>query len=130
MYLILSFAILLIVLSGYMVLFPKRWADGIIRFSQWRYFHPFEIISRLVVGLGFVYFANQSKYPQLILGIGYLLVAVSIGLTFTPPTKHKKFAVWTADKFLPVFRPAGIVSICFGLLLIYVAVEYPCLTTI
>lgn len=119
MYLILSFAILLIVLSSYMVLLPKNWANGIVRFSQWRYFHPFEIISRLAVGLGFIYFSDQSKYPQLILGIGYLLVAVSIGLTFTLPTKHKQFAVWTADKFLPVFRPAGIVSICFGIFLIY-----------
>ena len=119
MYLILSFAILLIVLSSYMVLFPKNWANGIVRFSQWRYFHPFEIISRLVVGLGLIYFADQSSYPKFILGVGYLLVAVSIGLALTPPTKHKQFAVWTADKFINVFRPAGVLSFCFGIYLIY-----------
>jgi hypothetical protein len=119
MHFILSFAILLIILSVYMVLYPKVWASGIVRFSQWPYFHIFEILSRLFVGLGFIYFAKYSIYPKLIFGLGYLLVAVSIGLALTPSTKHRQFAVWTADKFLHVFRPSGIVSICFGIFLIY-----------
>lgn len=122
MYFILSFALLLIVLSAYMALYPKKWASGIVRFSQWSYFHIFEIVSRLFIGLGLIYFANQNMYPKLITTIGYLFVAVSIGLALTPSTKHRQFAAWTADKFLHVFRTAGIASMCLGVFLIHITI--------
>ncbi len=122
MYLLASFGILMVLLSISMVLSPIRFSNGIIRFSESVYFHPFEIISRLAFGVVFVIYANHTLYPQMILVIGYILIAVGIGLTLTPPTKHKQFAVWSAKKFLHAFRPAGVISFLFGLFIIYASI--------
>ncbi|MDQ3132590.1 MAG: hypothetical protein M3Q99_17725 [Acidobacteriota bacterium] len=78
-------------------------------------------MSRFVFGLGFVLFAEETLYPKLTLAIGYLLIAVSVGLLFTPPSKHRKFALWSAHKFRDKFRWLGFGSLIFGAFLIYAA---------
>ena len=105
-----------------MIINPAYWANGIIKFSEKSWFHPFEIISRFVFGLGFVLFAGQTLYPTLMSIIGYGLIAVSVGLLFTPPSKHREFALWSAEKFKNYFRWFGFVSLVFGAFLIYGAI--------
>jgi len=122
MYAIACFGILMMLISAVMVINPEYWSDGIVRFSEKTYFHPFEILSRLGFGTILIVFSDQTLYPSVMLGVGYLLVAVGIGLLITPPSKHKQFAVWSAKKFKNVFRPAGIGSFFFGVFLIYAAV--------
>ena len=90
-----------------------------MKLSKVAFFHPFEILSRLIFGIVFITFAGQTLYPMLISVVGYILVIVGVGLLFTPPSKHKQFAVWSAQKFRPVFRPAGAVSFAFGIFIIY-----------
>lgn len=123
MYVVAFFGFLMMVLSGLMIIKPAYWADGIVKFSEKSWFHPFEIISRFVFGLLFVLVANQTPYPTLIMAIGFLLIAVSIGLLFTPPSKHRQFALWSAQKFRNKFRPLGFVSLIFGAFLVYSAVQ-------
>ena len=123
MYVVAIFGILMMLLSVVMIINPDAWANGIVKFSEKKWFHPFEIISRFVFGLLFVLFARQTPYPTLILIIGYLLIAVSIGLLFTPPSKHKQFAVWSAQKFRDKFRWFGFGSFLFGAFLIYAAIR-------
>jgi hypothetical protein len=106
-----------------MMINPQSWANGIVKFSEKPYFHLFEILSRLGFGLGFIIYAEQTIYPTLITYIGYLLVAVSIGLSLTPPSKHKQCAVWSASRFRKTFRLVGFVSIFFGVFLIYAAIQ-------
>lgn len=113
----------MMLLSIVMIINPGYWADGIVKFSKKPWFHPFEIISRFVFGVLFVLFAPQTPYPTLVLVIGCLLIAVSIGLLFTPPSKHRQFALWSAEKFRNKFRPLGFVSLIFGAFLIYLAVK-------
>ena len=123
MYIIALFGLLLMVLSLLMIINPQSWANGIVKFSEKPYFHLFEILSRLGFGLGFIIYAEQTIYPKLITYVGYLLVAVSVGLMLTPPSRHRKFAVWSTSKFRKTFRPIGFVSIFFGFFLIYAAVQ-------
>lgn len=123
MYIIAFFGFLMIILSLLMIINPESWANGIVKFSEKPYFHPFEILSRLGFGLVFIIFAEQTIYPKMITYIGYLLVAVSVGLLFTPPSKHKEFAVWSASGFRKIFRPIGFVSLFFGAFLIYAALQ-------
>lgn len=104
-----------------MVINPEYWANGIVRFSQRSFFHPFEIVSRFVFGIGFIFYSNQTLYPILMLIIGYSLVVVGLGLSITPSSKHKQFAVWSAKRFKIFFRPAGICSFIFGLFIVYSA---------
>jgi len=122
MYIIIFFGFLMFLLSLIMIINPAYWANGIIKFSEKSWFHPFEIISRFVFGLGFVLFAGQTLYPTLMSIIGYGLIAVSVGLLFTPPSKHREFALWSAEKFKNYFRWFGFVSLVFGAFLIYGAI--------
>ena len=101
--------------------YKKDFPDGIVNFSQKPYFHWFEVISRITAGFIFVFFNKSTLYPQLILSIGCLLIAVGFGLLITGPVKHRKFAVWSAYKFKSTFRPAGVGSFIFGSFLIYIS---------
>lgn len=123
MFIVAFFGLLMMILSVLMIVNPDYWADGIIKFSEKSWFHPFEIISRFVFGLLFVLSARQTPYPTLILVIGYLLIAVSVGLLFTPPSKHKQFALWSAEKFRTKFRPLGFLSLLFGAFLVFLSIK-------
>ncbi len=104
-----------------MIVNPNYWSNGIVDFSRKPYFHWFEVISRLIAGLVFVLYSQTTLYPQLILSIGYLLIAVGFGLIITGSVKHRQFAVWSAHKFKSTFRPAGFGSFIFGSFLIYIS---------
>ncbi len=121
MYFITAFGLLMICLSIIMIINPNYWSNGIVDFSRKPYFHWFEVISRLIAGLVFILYSQTTLYPQLILSIGYLLIAVGFGLIITGSVKHRQFAVWSAHKFKSTFRPAGFGSFIFGSFLIYVS---------
>lgn len=121
MYFITAFGLLMMCLSIIMMVSPNYWSNGIVRFSKKLYFHWVEIISRLTAGAVFVLFNTSTLYPQLILAIGYLLIAVGFGLVILGSVNHRRFAVWSAHKFTAIFRPAGFGSFIFGSFLIYVS---------
>jgi hypothetical protein len=75
-----------------MFVFPKRWSNGIILFSEKPYFHIFEIISRFLFGIIFLISYSQNKFPMLLISIGSLLIVVSIGLVILGETRHRQFA--------------------------------------
>lgn len=125
MYLIAVFGLVLIILSVVMVSCPTCWAKGIVHFSEKAFFHPFEILSRLAFGVIFISYAPATSYPSLMLTIGYLLTAVGLGLLLTPPSRHRQFAVWSAEKFKALFRPAGAVSMLFGMFIVFAALSGP-----
>ncbi len=123
MYAIAFFGSLLTLLSAVMIIDPDRFSSGIVRLSRAKYFHGFEVVSRLGFGAVFIAYSEQTRYPAVMEVIGYLLVAVGVGLLLTPPSKHRQFALWSAKKFRRVFRPAGMVSIVFGLFIVYGALK-------
>lgn len=125
MYAIAFFGILMILLSGVMVVDPDKWSTGILKFSRMTYFHVFEIVNRLLFGTIFIAFSEQTLYPIVISAFGYLMVAVSAGLLMAGPSRHKRFAVWSAKKFNKTFRPAGIVSTVVGVFIVYGALIGP-----
>jgi len=104
-----------------MIVNPNYWSNGIVDFSRKPYFHWFEVISRLIAGLVFVFYNQTTLYPHLILNIGYLLITVGFGLIITGSMRHRKFAVWSVHKFKSTFRPAGFGSFIFGSFLIYIS---------
>ena len=123
MYFIGFFGLLMIFLSIVMITNPEYWSKGNVKFSKKSFFHPFEILIRLSFGVVFIVFANQTLYPTVMLFIGYTLIAVGVGLLLTPPSKHRQFAVWSAQKFKSAFRPVGLGKLLFGAFLIYAAVQ-------
>lgn len=119
MYFIASFGLLMMCLSIIMIVNPNYCSAGIIEFSRKKYFHGFEIASRLSAGLIFVFYKESARHSDLIVGIGYLLILVGLGLMLIGSNKYRKFATWSANKFKRTFRPAGFCSFIFGGFLIY-----------
>lgn len=122
MYLIAGFGFLMMLLSLSMIIKPDSFSEGIITFSEKSYFHLFEVISRIIAGLIFIAYAEDTVFPTVISIIGFALILVGVGLALTQSRLHRKFAVWSANEFRDKFRLIGIVSVPLSLLLIYVAV--------
>lgn len=121
MYLIAAFGFLMMLFGLAMVWNPDAFSSGIITFSKKPYFHLFEIASRIIAGLIFIVYADDTVFPVGISIVGYGLILVGIGLALTPPRMHRKFAVWSANEFREKFRLIGIVSIFLSSVLMYVA---------
>ncbi|MBW8190178.1 hypothetical protein K0504_03940 [Neiella marina] len=122
MIVVIAFGLLMAGFCLWMVYNPHSFADGIIRFSQQRHFHLFEIISRITIGALFVALAHQTAIPTIITVLGYLLICVGVGLLLTPPRFHQQFAVWAATKFANVFRIIGVLGVVLALAFIWSAV--------
>lgn len=67
-------------------------------------------------------FATQTSNPRLFEILGVLLVVVGLGLLFIGASRHRQFAIKSAS-FVRVFRPAGVVSLAFGIYIIYAALS-------
>lgn len=110
---------LLAAMSLWMVLSPSRFAESIVSFSQWRWFHAFEVASRLLIGIAFVWLAEDYLFPTFATGFGYLLIFVAVGLLIAGEARHRRFAERSADIGRRVFRSAGVVGCVLGALLAY-----------
>lgn len=115
------FGLLMVLLSVSMIVNPGRFARGIVTFSEMRFFHAFEIVSRIGFGVAALVGAGQTRFPAVMTVMGWVLVAVGVGLLLTPPSQHRRFAAWSAERFQRVFRPAGLLSLLFGLFILYAA---------
>ena len=105
-----------------MVIKPKHFADGIGRFADQRWFHPFEIISRAFVGILFLLVAEQTPYPRVILYIGILLCFVSVFLLVLGEERHKRFARMTVN-IGKNFRYLGLIAIACGAGIVYLGIR-------
>ena len=123
MYAIVIFGAVMVAISLVMVATPETWARAVLRFTRMPYMHPFEIGTRLGFGFLFVTYADQSRFPTFIRLFGYLLLAIGLGLLLTPPSYHRRFGVWSVEKFSKYFRFAGLASLAFGMFLIYAAIR-------
>lgn len=121
MYAIAVFGIVMVVISLVMVVKPDAWGQMILKFVRIPYFHYFEILLRLVFGILFVVYADQTKFPLTVEIIGLVLLSVGVGLSFITPSYHIRIAHWFVEKISKYLRPAGIVSLAFGIFLIYAA---------
>jgi len=121
MYFIAAFGLLMMCLSMVMIANPNYWSDSIVRFSKKAYFHWFEVITRFISGLLFALYHKSTLHPNLLLGLGLMLMVVSVGLIMFGAVKHRQFVIWSVHKFNKIFRYAGFASFIFGIFLIYSA---------
>ncbi len=124
MVVIAVFGLGIIFFSCCMIYSPTGWSRGILSFSRQPYFHIVEVVSRLLLGVALIVFSDQSLFPKLFAGVGYLFVLVGIGLLLAGAKTHRAFAVRSAN-FTAVFRPAGVVSLGFGVFVVYSVLARP-----
>ena len=111
----------MILLSLWMIISPQAFSQGIVNFSRQRYFHSFEVLSRLFSGVIFVIYAPLTHGHFTNLVFGCLMIVSAIILLIIGAKKHQEFALWSAKKFCPIFRFAGVFSAFFGSYIIFTA---------
>lgn len=124
MYGIAAFGLLVIVLSLLMIVSPAGWSRGILSFSGKPYFHAAEVVSRLLLGGILIFYAGQTTHPMFMAVVGYLFLGVGAGLLLAGAKRHRAFAVRSAS-FSRIFRPAGFVSLVFGIFVLCSALGWP-----
>lgn len=121
MILIIIFGLLMMLLSLLMMKSPEAFSVGIIKFSQQYYFHLIEILSRLLFGLIFIYYAPLTNAATMNTILGYLMVFTGVFLILIGGNKHRAFALWSAIQFRSMFRFSGVFSFMLGAFIIYSA---------
>ncbi len=121
MYAIIAIGILTIALSSIMLFRPRSWSEGLLSFAAKRWFHIFEIITRLALGVAFFVFGSATKFPIVMFLLGGIATFAGLFLIVIGSRRHREFAVRSAG-FSWLFRPAGFVGILFGSSLIYAAI--------
>ncbi|WP_394130017.1 hypothetical protein [Shewanella maritima] len=107
-----------------MLVKPLQFSQGIVNFSKKPWFHLFEIVSRAVLGILFLLLAHSTPYPVLFKVIGAVLCFVSIFLIIIGATRHKQFALLTAQ-IGHRFRLLSFLAIGCGLSIVYLsAISY------
>lgn len=109
------------VLGSIMLFNPIMFANGINKFSNKDWFHTFEITSRLLIGVLFIVFAENSSYPRVLYILGVILCFVSVFLLVIGENRHKRFARLTS-KIGVHFRPIGLFAQICGIVLMYIGV--------
>lgn len=122
MLIVMLFGAGMVMLGAIMVAKPMNFAKGIGSFSQKKWFHPFEIVSRFIVGVLFIIFADHTGFDKLVFGLGVLLIGVSLFLIVIGEKRHKSFAMKTV-KIGKRFRPIGIVAVVAGCALIAISLN-------
>ena len=121
MLLIASFGVLMVFICTFMAASPTRFSQGIVLFSQQKWFHLFEVSSRAIAGVILILYSSSTLYPTVFNVMGYGLVSVAVGLVILGSKRHKEFALWAADTFEGKFRQIGIAAIPLGVLVVYMA---------
>jgi hypothetical protein len=101
-----------------MAIDPLKFSAGIARFSEKPWFHVFEIISRVVLGVLFLVFAEKTAFPMAIKVLGGILCFVGLFLAVIGENRHKRFAQLTAG-IGKNFRFLGFFAILCGGVIIY-----------
>lgn len=122
MIIITLFGIGMLAFGLFMMIKPRQFADGIGRFAEQRWFHPFEIISRAFIGILFLLLADQTPYPKTVFYIGIILCFVSIFLLILGEERHKRFARITVN-IGKNFRYLGMIAIACGAGIIYLTIH-------
>ena len=111
---------ILIFLAGIVLLInPKPLFDFLGKNLNKSYVYISAVIVRLVLGAFLVATASQSKFPVAVQILGWLFIAVAVGLVIVGNSNFKKLVSWVLSRFAPYARVSGLFAVLFGGLLLY-----------
>ncbi len=77
------------------------------------------VVVRLVLGVLLIYLSDVSKFPLLILAIGWISIIAAISLAVIGRNNFKSLMYWALSFQKPVGRIGGFIAMCFGSFLVY-----------
>jgi hypothetical protein len=110
---------LVIAATGMLMLWkPAAMADFLRRHAGSTHLHQAAIGVRLVLGIVLIGYADQSRFPLLLGILGGLSIAAAVVIAVLPGHKFEQLVRWAIERFEGYMRPASIVVVVFGLILI------------
>ena len=121
-YIILLFGAAILVSGIIIVINPESIFGLMRRKSDALSLHILAVVVRIVLGILLVYYAPETKYPTVILILGWLSIAAAITLTVIGRTNFIRLISWALRFSNPFGRVGGLFAILFGGFLIYAVV--------
>ena len=81
--------------------------------------HFLEQALRLVAGSGFVLFASELRFSDLMRGFGWILIVTTVGLIVTPWRWHQRFAQWAIPFAVRRIKLDALGSFLLGAFILY-----------
>ena len=85
-------------------------------------FHILAVVVRIILGVLLIYYAPETKYPTVILILGWLSIAAAIALSVIGRTNFIRLISWALGFSNPFGRIGGLFAILFGGFLIHAVV--------
>ena len=114
---ILLFGLAIIGAGVLMLWKPPVMVNFLRRHAGSSYLHLLAIVVRLVLGIVLTGYADQSRFPMLLNVLGVLSIAAAIVIAVLPGQKFEQLVRWAVERFEGYIRPASVVVIVFGLVL-------------
>jgi uncharacterized protein YjeT (DUF2065 family) len=109
---------------------PQHAARFLLGFAGSARVHFFELLLRLIVGGGFLYYAPHMLFSQLFVILGWVLIITTAGLCLVPWRWHQRFAQRTVPHAIGYLKLIGIASLAFGVFIVLAVFCGPSVGTI
>lgn len=105
----------------WVVVAPARARAFLQHFAITRRAHLTEMGLRMVAGVGFLYYAPQMRFPELVLYCAWVLLLSSSVLVLLPWGWHQRFAACVIPHVQRFMAVHAVLSFALGLLVLYAA---------
>lgn len=107
--------------AGFLMLFaPKIARETLRKACSTNFINYAEITIRLIASIGFILYADHSKYPDIFRIFGWFMFGTSIILYFVPRRLHHNYSLKSADILKPLyFQLLSPLTFLFGASIIY-----------
>ena len=92
--------------------------DFLRRHTGSTYLHQMAIGVRLVLGIVLIGYADHSRFPLLLGILGGLSIVAAVVIAVLPGHKFEQLVRWAIERFEGYMRPASVIVVVFGLILI------------
>ena len=118
---VLIFGFLILILSVSLLIKPAALFGFIERYSQSISLQVLAVVVRLIFGAALVLVAPETKYPSVMLVLGWLMIAVAVAFSLIGRTRFRALIDW-ALQLAPYGRLSGLLGVLFSGFIIYAVV--------
>jgi len=119
---VLIFGFLILILSVSLVIKPAALFGILERYSQSAGLQVVAVVARLILGVALVLAAPETKYPSVLLLLGWLMIAAAVAFSLMGRTRFRALLNWALQLTPHYGRLGGLLGVIFGVFLIYAVV--------
>jgi len=116
---VLIFGFLILVLSASILVKPAVLFDLMGRYSQSAMLQVLAVVVRLILGIALIFAAPESRFPTVILVLGWLIIAVAVAFSLMGRTRFRVLVDWALRLANRFGRLSGLLGVLFGGFIIY-----------